>query len=316
MLRTLDLLASDPSHLPFLFVFKESGVMEKYGFEIDLHIVGGAKAPTMAHRAKLALAGEIDFLSGLHHETYRERAKGEKRLTYLAQAQNNWDDRLVALPKVKGVQDLKGKKIICHGKAPCVAGNLRAVLEICGLKPEEIHIEAIEDSSGKFLQFVDRLTSGEAVAALVDMPFDLYGIKKGLKIVDLPDRPVIHNTTLLATTDYIKQNEETVDAFIKGFIEALHFFKTQPDKVVPILKKNLAKRYGLEEDEYYIHLQREWARLLSKKPYPLASAIQNVYDLNVGKDPAMRNIGPMEPWDLHYLRAIDDSGFIDKLYAS
>ncbi len=280
MLRTLDLLASDPSHLPFLFVFKESGVMEKYGFEIDLHIVGGAKAPTMAHRAKLALAGEIDFLSGLHHETYRERAKGEKRLTYLAQAQNNWDDRLVALPTVNGVQDLKG------------------------------------DSSGKFLQFVDRLTSGEAVAALVDMPFDLYGIKKGLKIVDLPDRPVIHNTTLLATTDYIKENEETVYAFIKCFIEALHFFKTQPDKVIPILKKNLAKRYGLEDDEYYVHLQREWARLLSKKPYPLASAIQNVYDLDVGKDPAMRNIGPMEPWDLHYLRAIDDSGFIDQLYAS
>ena len=316
MLRTLDLLASDPSHLPFLFVFKESRVMEKYGFEIDLHIVGGAKAPTMAHRAKLALAGEIDFLSGLHHETYRERAKGEKRLAYLAQAQNNWDDRLVALPTVNGVQDLKGQKIICHGKAPCVAGNLRAVLEICGLKPEEIHIETIEDSSGKFLQFVDRLTSGEAVAALVDMPFDLYGIKKGLKIVDLPDRPVIHNTTLLATTDYIKENEETVYAFIKGFIEALHFFKTEPDKVIPILKKNLAKRYGLEDDEYYVHLQREWARLLSKKPYPLASAIQNVYDLDVGKDPAMRNIGPMEPWDLHYLRAIDDSGFIDQLYAS
>ena len=52
-MRTLDLLASDPSHLPFLFVFKESGVMAKYGYEIDLHIVGGAKAPTMKHRAKL-----------------------------------------------------------------------------------------------------------------------------------------------------------------------------------------------------------------------------------------------------------------------
>src|SRR5262245_18973876 len=398
MLRTLDLLASDSSHLPFLYVFKESEVMEKYGFEIDLHIVGGAKAPTMAHRAKLALAGEIDFLSGLHHETYRERAKGEKRLTYLAQAQNNWDDRLVALPTINGVQDLKSKKIVCHAKAPCVAGNLRAVLETCGLKPEEIYIDVVEDSSGKFLQFVDHLTSGEAVAALVDMPFDLYGVKKGLKIVDLPDRPmihnttllattdyikqneetvyafikgfrseiyidvvedssgkflqfvdhltsgeavaalvdmpfdlygvkkglkivdlpdrpVIHNTTLLATTDYIKQNEETVYAFIKGFIEALHFFKTQPDKVIPILKKNLAKRYGLEDDEYYIHLQREWAKLLSKKPYPLANAIQNVYDLDVGKDPAMRSIGPMEPWDLHYISAIDDSGFIDNLYA-
>src|SRR5262245_36435920 len=316
MLRTLDLLASDSSHLPFLYVFKESGVMEKYGFEIDLHIVGGAKAPTMAHRAKLALAGEIDFLSGLHHETYRERAKGEKRLTYLAQAQNNWDDRLVALPTINGIQDLKSKKIICHAKAPCVAGNLRAVLETCGLKPEEIYIDVVEDSSGKFLQFVDPLNSGEAVAALVDMPFDLYGIKTGLKIVDLPERPVIHNTTLLPTTDYIKQREETVHGCSKGVIQAHHFFKTQTDKVIPILKKNLAKRYGLEDDEYYIHLQREWARLLSKKPYPLASAIQNVYDLDVGKDPAMKGIGPMEPWDLHYLRVIDDSGFIDRLYAS
>jgi ABC-type nitrate/sulfonate/bicarbonate transport system substrate-binding protein len=315
-MRTLDLLASDSSHLPFLYVFKESRVMEKYGFEIELHIVGGAKAPTMAHRAKLALAGEIDFLSGLHHETYRERARGEKRLTYLAQAQNNWDDRLVANPKINTVEDLRGQKIICHSKAPCVVGNLRAVLQTCGLKEQELNTEAIEVRTGRHLEFIERVISGDAAAALVDMPFDLYGVRKGLKIIDLPDRPVIHNTTLLATTDYIKQNEETVYAFIKGFIEALHFFKTQPEKVVPLLKKNLANRYGLDEDEFYIHLQREWARLLSKKPYPLPAAIQNVYDLDVGQDPAMKSIGPMEPWDLHYLRAIDDSGFIDQLYAS
>ena len=168
-MRTLDLLASDSSHLPLLYVFKESKVMEKYGYEIDLHIVGGAKAPTMAHRAKLALAGEIDFLSGLHHETYRERAKGEKRLTYLAQAQNNWDDRLVALPEINNVEDLKGRKIVCHSKAPCVSGNLRAVLRDCGLKPQEIDIDVIDDTSGKFLDFVDEITDGKAVAALVDM---------------------------------------------------------------------------------------------------------------------------------------------------
>jgi ABC-type nitrate/sulfonate/bicarbonate transport system substrate-binding protein len=315
-MRTLELLASDSSHLPFLTVFKESKVMEKYGFEIDLFLVGSPKAPTMQHRAKLALAGEIDFLSGLHHETYRERAKGEKRLTYLAQAQNNWDDRLIAHSTINSVQDLKGQKIICHSKAPCVVGNLWAVLQTCGLKEEELSTEAIEVPAGRHLEFIDRVISGEAAAALVDMPFDLYGTKKGLKVVDLPDRPVIHNTTLLATSDYIKDNEETVYSFIKGFIEAIHFFKTQPAEVVPILKRDLAARYGLQEDEYYIHLQREWARLLSKKPYPLPAAIQNVYDLDVGKDPAMQSIGPMEPWDLHYLRAIDDSGFIDRLYAT
>ena len=313
-MRTLDLLASDSSHLPLLYVFRDSRVMEKYGYEIELHIVGGAKAPTMQHRAKLALAGEIDFLSGLHHETYRERAKGERRLTYLAQAQNNWDDRLVAARAVQSIDDLRGRKIVCHSKAPCVSGNLRAVLGSCGLAPADIHIEVIHNSPGKFLEFVDEITSGKAAAALVDMPFDLYGVKRGLHVIDLPERPVIHNTTLLATSDYINENESTVYAFLKGFIEALHFFKTRADEVVPILKRNLVSRYGLEEEEYYVHLQREWAKLLSEKPYPLPAAIQNVYDLDVGKDPKMRQIGPMEPWDLHYLRRIDDSGFIDQLY--
>ncbi|HEY2991044.1 MAG TPA: ABC transporter substrate-binding protein [Candidatus Binatia bacterium] len=315
-MQTLELLASDSSHLPLLTVFKESRVMEKYGFELELEVVGGAKAPTMDHRAKLVLAGEIDFVSGLHHDTYRQRARGEKRLVYLAQAQNNWDDRLIAAPEISGVQDLKGKKIICHSKAPCVVGNLRAVLETCGLKPDEIRTEAIEVMSGKHLEFVERVCRGDAAAALVDMPFDLYGQKKGLRVVELPDRPVIHNTTLLATTDYIKANDATVISFLKGFIEAIHFFKTKPEEVRRILKNNLAKRYGLTEDEYYVHLQREWARLLSKKPYPLPSAIQNVYDLDIGKDPAMKSIGALETWDLHYLRRIDDSGFIDQLYAS
>src|SRR5207244_7973573 len=100
-----------------------------------------------------------------------------------------------------------------------MSGNLRAVLETCGLRSEEINMDVIEDTSGKFLDFVDEIISGKAVAALVDMPFDLYGIKKGLHVIDLPDRPVIHNTTLLATTDYIEQNKETVYAFLKGFIE-------------------------------------------------------------------------------------------------
>ena len=110
------------------------------------------------------------------------------------------------------------------------------------------------------------------------------------------------------------------DQSIASVLYNLEELKGLPQPLVVLLevllKKNLAQRYGLEDEEYYVHLQREWARLLSKKPYPLASAIQNVYELDVGKDPAMKDIGPMEPWDLHYLRVIDDSGFIDKLYAA
>lgn len=313
-MQQLALLASDSSHLPLLTIFKESGVTKKYGFEIDLEIVGSAKAPTMAHRTKLILAGEIDFVSGLHHETYRERSKGNRKLVYLAQTQNRWDDRLVGPKGIASVDELRGQRIVCHSKAPCVTGNLKAILKQMGFRDNEIHIDAIESMTGNLTRYADDVVAGKAAAALVDMPFDLYAENKGLKIIALPERPVIHNTTILTTTDYIRENRDNVIAFLKALIDAIHFFKTNPDEVADILQKNLSKRYTLTDRAYYVHLQKEWAKLLLAKPYPLPAAIQNVFDLDVGHDPKMRTISPMEPWDLHYLREIDDSGFIDQLY--
>src|ERR1051325_5445154 len=207
-MQQLALLASDSSHLPLLTIFKESEVTKKYGFEIDLEIVGGRKAPTMAHRSKLILAGEIDFVSGLHHETYRQRSKGERRLVYLAQTQNRWDDRLGGPAGVKNVDELRGKRIVCHSSAPCVTGNLKAILKQLGFKDDEAQIDAIESMTGNLTSYVDEVAAGKAAAALVDMPFDLYAENKGLKIVPLPERPVIHNTTILTTTDYIRDNRE------------------------------------------------------------------------------------------------------------
>jgi ABC-type nitrate/sulfonate/bicarbonate transport system substrate-binding protein len=315
-MRQIALLASDSSHLPLLTVFKESHVTDKYGFEIELDIVGGAKAPTMAHRTSLIFAGEIDFVSGLHHETYRARSRGDKRLVYLAQTQNRWDDRLVAAPEIKAVDDLRGRKIVCHSKAPCVVGNFTTILKQFGFRDDEICIEPILSMAGNRRRYVDEVVIGKASAALVDMPFDLYGTNSGLQVIDLPERPVIHNTTILTTTDYIRENRDNVIEFLKALIETIHFFKTQPAQVVSILQKNLADHYGLNDEQYFRHLQREWSELLLVKPYPLPAAIQNVYDLDVAKDPKMARVGPLEPWDLHYLREIDDSGFIDAVYAA
>jgi ABC-type nitrate/sulfonate/bicarbonate transport system substrate-binding protein len=313
-MRQIALLASDSSHLPLLTVFRECGVTQKYDFEIELDVVGGAKAPTMAHRTSLIFAGEIDFVSGLHHETYRARSRGDKRLVYLAQTQNRWDDRLVAASDINAVQDLRGRKIVCHSKAPCVLGNFTAILKQFGFRDDEIRIEPIESMAADRRRYVDRVAAGDASAALVDMPFDLYGKNSGLKIIELPDRPVIHNTTILSTTDYIRENRENVIDFLKALIETIHFFKTNPTQVASILQKNLAAYYGLNEEQYYQHLQKEWAKLLLIKPYPLPAAIQNVYELDVAKDPNMARVAPLEPWDLHYVREIDDSGFIDELY--
>ncbi len=100
---------------------------------------------------------------------------------------------------------------------------------------------------------------------------------------------------------------------LKGIIEGTHFFKTQKAKTIAILEK----KYGSEgwDREVVEHVYKELAAILENKPYPSLPAIRNVFELAKRQAPESAKINPMALWDMHYLRQIDDTGFIDKLYA-
>jgi hypothetical protein len=84
------------------------------------------------------------------------------------------------------------------------------------------------------------------------------------------------------------------------------FAKTQRAKTERILDR-LNKRTG----ESYAY--RSFDRM-PKKPYPDPQGVINAYDLGCIKSPEAKEISPLALWDLHYLRELDNSGFIDRLY--
>jgi hypothetical protein len=53
---------------------------------------------------------------------------------------------------------------------------------------------------------------------------------------------------------------------------------------------------------------------LEKAPYPSIDAIQNVFALAVKRNPEIKEYNPLALWDLHYVKEIDDSGYIRRLY--
>jgi len=178
----------------------------------------------MQERAPLLLDGIYDFLSGLHHETYVYRARGDKRLVYLAQAQNDWDDRIVARGGIRAPKDLEGQKVIVADRGPCVFGNLKHSLEVGGANLDAIEF-VIMDSLAPDVSHraVEAVVRGEAVAASVDIPFDLQGEKRGLLHLPIPSVPVIHNATMCANREWVVENEGTTVAFLKSMIDAIHF---------------------------------------------------------------------------------------------
>ena len=318
-LKKVRMLCSDISHMPLHTIFTHAGVTEKHGFELEVDIANmktGSSIIKMPDRAPALLTGKYEFLSGLHHETYIYRAKGDKRFVYLAQTQNDWDDRLVARPEITVAKELEGKRILT-AKAPCVGGNLEQSLKSAGVDISQVEFVYGRRKQGmQAHETVEMVLKGEVDAANVDIPFDLQAKKKGLNVIHLPARPVIHNTTICANMDYVLKNEETVIAFLKALIEAIHFFKTEKQKSCELLRKHLVPLLHLEGDDEVEYLYDQWSKLLSAKPYPHPLAVWNVYDLDVGHDSKVNFISPFEIWDTHYLRIVDDSGFIDGLYGS
>lgn len=315
----VNMLSSDISHMALHFVWRDSGVTQKHGFDLHVDVANmsldSGRLVSMKERGPLLLDGTYDFLSGLHHDTYIARARGDKRYVYLAQAQNDWDDRIVASQGINSAKDLEGKRLLFTTSAPCVLGNLKRSLQLAGADVERIEFVNLDKLGGDISrQAVFAVERGEAEAASVDIPFDRLGEKHGLHRLVVPSIPVIHNATMCANREWVVSNEETTLAFLRSMVDAIHFFKTKRSRVCEILERTLAPLVGIDDRDEIEHLQQTWSALLSAKPYPHPIAVWNVYQLDVASDPRFNFIGPFEIWDTSYLREIDDSGFIDELY--
>jgi hypothetical protein len=311
----MSMLCSVISHMPLLFVWRDSGVTQKHGFELAVDVCNydmpDQRPIDRKERPELVLSGEYDFLSGLHHDTYIYRAKGDKRFVYVAQAQNDWDDRVIATAEISSPRDLEGKTVFMNDMSPCVLGNLKRSLELADVNHDRIRFVGIDDQGAKA---VDAVLRGEGVAANVDIPFDRRAENRGLHRLAVPSLPVIHNCTICANREWVIENEESTLAFLRSMIDAIHFFKTRKDETCAILERTMAPLVGLQGADEIEYLQEGWAELLSAKPYPHPLAVWNVYNLDSAHNPEVNFIGPFEIWDTSYLRTIDDSGYVDELY--
>ena len=153
---------------------------------------------------------------------------------------------------------------------------------------------------------------GEFDAALVTPPEDLLAKRAGLKVIEIPFQPMIWFTTISTSSTFAAKHSNIAERFLKGIVEGIHFYKTQKAKSIAILEKKYASD-GWDR-EVVAHVYEELAAILEKKPYPSLAAIQNVFELAKRQNPDAAKVNPLSLWDMHYLRQLDDSGFIDRLY--
>ena len=292
-------------HLAFLHVVHESGSWEKHGLDVEYDFFISADD---AHGA--VAKGEVEFVSGNHLTPYAARLKGDPWV-YVGQSLNLNNHRLVARPDsgIAKMGDLKGKTVAHRGQHPGL--NNWLFLRDNGLDVDR------GDVTMKKWRAEDKGTwegvrSGEFDAALVVPPEDLLAKRAGLKVIEVPFQPMIWFTTISTSWSFTQKQSGIVERVLKAIAEGVCFYKTQKAKTIAILEKKFASE-GWDR-EIAEHVYKELAAILEKKPYPRLDAIHNVFELVKRQHPECAKVNPLSLWDMHHLRQIDDSGFIDGLY--
>ena len=83
------------------------------------------------------------------------------------------------------------------------------------------------------------------------------------------------------------------------------------------MHQDLRSKYtakGELDDETATHLYENLKMIRHAKPYATIPALTNVYEIAIEQNNAAEQCDPMALWDFHFLRRVDDRGFIDHLY--
>lgn len=296
------------SHLPIWEVMEKAGIWAQVGLKVHFEFCGSSEAAE-----KALFGGDVDFVSGNHISPYLLVKRG-KPIVCLSSPSNSVNDRLATRSPVKQVSDLRGKKIGDTTLVDSIGGyhhprgNHMLYVLRGGLKLDEVEWVELSESNDEFKAMqLDALKAGKVDAIFVTGNTDKLE-QAGLHVLHLDRLPMINGPTLTSTLTTLEKKPGLAERLVKAQVLGIHFARTRRGETEAILD-GLRRRVPECKNVNY----RSAAKLLPK-PYPDHEAVANAYRLCCLKTPETEEQSPLALWDLHYLRQLDHSGFIDRLY--
>lgn len=307
--KSLRIIYRSNSHAPLWVVADKSGSWQKTGLDVD------TSPQLVREKAVESLKnGHVDLISGNHHNLYVRNAKNGEDFVHLAQATNNWtENKLIVGKGITSVQDLRGKKVAADKLTSHAGLNIWLYLKQEGLDVDRGDVELVE-VRGSTEDRWKRVVSGEFAGTFATIPHDTRAARAGAHVIEARAIPMVRGVTLTTTMSFVKSHPEEIRLLTRGFVDAIHFFITRKQDTLEILKEHASPILKLQSDAEVETLYNEWAQSLERKPYPKLDAINNVFQLAVRRNPEIASYNPLALWDTHFVRELDDSGYIDRLY--
>jgi len=304
-MRRLRLAYRDDDPAPVIFAILEMA-RRHYHLDVDVIQIKG----TAEYEAAL-FDGSCDVIIEHLEYLYDEAAKGKKVTLFMAPSKGG-NLELVVRAGVARSDDLRGGTMAVRTQGQPHAVSLW--LKMMGLDEEVFTILIHDKEVGRWGQW-KKVLSGECVAAFMSPLYLPQALAAGLKILPVPDIPIVGHYAQACRSDFAAQNSELLEDYIKASIHAVCLMLYRREEALKIAADEPMRRMKITDR---VELERQFDTMiksLKPKPYPTPQAIANTFETAVIDYPDAKNLNPLSLWDLHWVKRLDDDGFIDRLIA-
>ncbi len=304
--RLVGIYASQAISQSMPLIAEETGLFTKYDLAFQLIYIPSAGISTAA-----LLGGDADIALTGGAGVVRAFAGGASDLVIIGAAKNVLTHSILAGPKLKRADDLKGKKIgVTRLGSNSHYFSIQAVRQ-AGLDPDR---DVTFVQTGGVPENLAALSKGIVQAATMTSPGDATAIAQGFHyLIYGPDLHIAYANTIFATLrPAIAKRPQVFARFMRAMAEAAKILHTDKELTYRVL----AKRFRVEDRKILDAAYNPEIKVLEPRLDIRAEGVQAIINEVAQIDPRAKKVRPQELIDTRYLEEMEKSGFFNKLWRS
>lgn len=289
-----------------LWVARDQGFFAKYGVPAETIFI--RQAPTLV--AALT-SGDIQIGYTGGTAVLGSAASGSD-LKILAAFTNRVTYDVVARKGIKSPEDLRGKIFGVQSIGGTVWMGAILALEHFGLDPNRDKISLI--AAGDQSVLAQALMAGTIDVTVLDgvmsrtLRENGYPILAELGKANIP----ISSVGIVAKGSFIQRNPQVIENLLKALLESEAFIFGPSNKPAAL---SILKRYLRINDHEAEEGYKDVITGLDRKPFASLEGLKNVQRLMKLRNPNVEKVKVEELVDDRFMKKLDQSGFIDEMYA-
>jgi len=290
-----------------LWLGQEAGIFSRHSLDCELLLI-----PSGTTGVQALVAGEVQILSATGTTAVAAALRGAD--VVIIGSLGVIEYKLVAPPQIRTVEQLKGKRVGISRFGSFTDFGSRRILRHIGLNPEK-DVVLVQTGIAGATQRLMAMFSGtmDATMTQVDTIF-LAQIKLGKEVQVLGSlKETGYRATggdIMTSRRYLREKPDVARRFLMAIAEGIHMARTQKDAALRMLGKQLKEIDPRILDAQYRTFVID---AFPVKPYPDEVTVRFSLEELDREFPGAKDKNVSQFVDATVMKAIDQSGFIEKL---